>query len=100
MSTSLPEKIECINPNTGRHMQIDASTYALFAKAIRHALKGGKLISYTELVEGVRNYFKKQAISFKGSVGWYTVTVKKDMQASGLIEVFTEKGRTMHRLSK
>jgi hypothetical protein len=44
--------------------------------------------------------FKKQKTKFEGSVGWYTVSVKHDMHAKGMIEVFTEKGKKLHRLKK
>jgi len=62
-------KIECLNPTTGRRMYIDAATYKLFYKAISHMLKG-KTLTYTELVEGIRTYFKKQKIQFDKSVPW------------------------------
>jgi hypothetical protein len=43
---------------------------------------------------------KQQKTSFNGSVSWYAVTVKNDMHARERIEVFTEKGRKLHRLIK
>ena len=29
-----PQKVECLNPNTGGHMNIDKNIYDLFSKAI------------------------------------------------------------------
>lgn len=94
------QKVECLNPNTGGRMNIDKSTYDLFSKAIYHTLKKDGDITYTQIVEGIYNCFKKQNTKFDGSVGWYAVTVKNDMEASGIIEVFTEKGKKLHRLKK
>ena len=96
--SSLTEKIECTNPNTGRRMQIDADTWNLFHKAIKHSLKGGKSLTFTELVEGIEDYFKKNKINFKQSVGWYAVTVKHDLEVRKILKVYTEKGKKLHAL--
>jgi len=82
-------------------MNIDAATYDVFSKAIYHTLKeekGG--ITYTDIVTGVKKCFKEQKTNFLGSIEWYAVTVKHDMEASGVIESFTEKGKKLHRLKK
>jgi hypothetical protein len=93
-------KVECLNPNTGRRMNIDKKTYDLFSKAIYHTLKKEGAITFTQIVEGVYDCFKQQNVNFHGSVGWYTVSVKNDMQARGEIEVSTEKGKKLHRIKK
>jgi hypothetical protein len=93
-------KVECLNPNTGRRMNIDKPTYDLFSKAIYHTLKKEGAISFTALVEGIEDCFQQQKTKFDGAVGWYAVTVKHDMQARGVIDVFTEKGKKLHRLKK
>lgn len=94
------EKIECLNPNTGGRMNIDKKIYDLFSKAIYHTLKKKQPLSYTQIVESIYDRFKQQKTKFEGSVSWYAVTVKHDMHARGFIEVFTEKGKKLHRLSK
>ncbi|HVF82508.1 MAG TPA: hypothetical protein VM884_11260 [Flavisolibacter sp.] len=93
-------KAECLNPNTGGKINIDKVTYDLFSKAIYHTLKKEGGLTFTQLVEGVHNCFKQQKTSFDGSVGWYAVTVKNDMEARGSIEVVTGKGKKLHRLKK
>ena len=93
------EKIECTNPNTGGRMQIDADIWNLFSTAIQHTLKGGKELTYTEIIEGIHDYIKSKKIPFKKSVEWYGVTVKHDLQVRKIIEVYTEKGRKLHRLA-
>jgi hypothetical protein len=100
MAVRQQQKVECLNPNTGRVMSIDKEVYDLFSKAIYHTLKKGKALTYTEIVEGVNECFKQQKTKFDGSVGWYTVTVKHDMHARGVIEITTEKGKKIHRLKK
>ncbi|HEX6335290.1 MAG TPA: hypothetical protein VFZ78_13745 [Flavisolibacter sp.] len=95
-----PARVECLNPNTGSRMNIDKSTYDLFSKAIYHTLKQRQPLTYTEIVDGIRDCFREQKTRFSGSVSWYAVTVKHDMHARGIIEVFTEKGKKLHRLAK
>ena len=94
------QKVECLNPNTGGRMNIDKKTYDLFSNAIIKTLKNNQPLTYTQIVEGIEDCFKQQKTKFDGSVSWYTVTVKHDMHARGVIEVFTEKGKKLHRLSK
>ena len=93
-------KVECLNPNTGGSMNIDKDIYDLFSKAIYHTLKKGRPLTYTEITEGIHDCFRQQKTAFDGSVEWYTVTVKHDMHARGIIEVYTEKGKKLHRLKK
>jgi len=92
-------KAMCLNPNTGGRMNIDATIYDLFSKAIYHTVKKNKQgITYTEIVDGIKKCFKKERRIFSRSVEWYAVTVKNDMVAKNVIETFTEKGKKLHRL--
>jgi hypothetical protein len=94
------QKVECLNPNTGGRMNIDKEVYELFSEAIYNTLEGNQPLSFTKIVEGVEAHLKQKKTSFTGSVSWYAVTVKNDMQVRGDIEVFTEKGKKLHRLKK
>ena len=98
--TAAPKNVECLNPNTGGRMNIDKEIYDLFSKAIYHTLKKGKALSYSEIVEGIKDCFREQKIKFPKSVEWYAVTVKNDMEARGVIAVSTEKGKKLNRLAK
>lgn len=100
MPAKISEKIECLNPHTGRSMKIDAETYDLFSKTIYHTLKGKKGTSYTGIVDGIKKCFREKKITFKGSLEWYAITVKNDMEANAVIETFTEKGKKLNRLKK
>jgi hypothetical protein len=93
------QKIECINPHTGRKMNIDIKIYDLFSKAIYHVLKeNNQGITYTDIVNGIKKCFKENRTIFKKSIEWYAVSVKNDMEANGVIEAFTEKGEKLHKL--
>lgn len=91
-------KVECLNPTTGGRINIDKNVYDVLLKAITKTLHGGKELTYTEVMDGVKKYIKTNKIDFTGSVEWYGITVKKDMEARGVIEVFEEKGRKLNRL--
>jgi hypothetical protein len=100
MPAKFAEKIECVNPNTGGTMNIDARIYELFSKTIYHVLKENKRgLAYTEIVEGIKKCFKETKTVFKGSIEWYAVTVKHDMVAKGIIETYVEKGKKLHNLA-
>ncbi len=92
------EKISCMNPNTGSSLNIDREIYDLFHGAISTALAGGEALTYTEIVEKVGKHLKKARAAFSGSVSWYCVTVKNDMQSRGQLEVFTKQGKKLHKL--
>lgn len=79
-------------------MSIAKDIYDLISKAIRQTLKGGKALTFTQIAEGVEDRLKKQNTPFSGSVPWYCVTIKNDMESRGTIETFIEKGRKLHRL--
>jgi len=91
-------KIECLNPNTGGKLKIDAEIYQVFTAAIKQTLKGGKEITFTDLVEGIKKYLKSKKITFKKSVPWYAVTIKNDLEVRKIIESFTLKGKKFHKL--
>ena len=92
------KKVECLNPNTGRRMNIEKSIYELFSRTITQTLKEKGSITFTQMVKGVHDRFKQQETSFAGKVEWYTVSVKNNMHARGVIEVYTEKGKKLHRI--
>ena len=99
-TTTKAPKVELINPNTGRRMNIDKAIYDTISKAIYHTLKKQGAITFTQLQEGVEECLKEQKTKFDGNVGWYTVSVKHDMHARGVIDVFTEKGKKLHHIKR
>ena len=84
MPAKISEKVECLNPNTGGKMKIDAAIYENFSKAIYHTLKQNKKpVTYTEIVAGIKKCFREEKTKFRGSVEWYAVTVKHNMVEIG-----------------
>jgi hypothetical protein len=54
--TKMPGKVECLNPNTGGRLNIEAGTYELFSKAIYQTLQSSKApLTFTQIVEGVKD---------------------------------------------
>ncbi|PWT95197.1 MAG: hypothetical protein C5B52_18340 [Bacteroidetes bacterium] len=99
MPSSKKSKTECLNPNTGRKMNIPTEIYNKMHAAIQNSLKNGKELTYTEIVESVIEYFSKKQVDFERSVEWYAVTVKHDMQSRGELIPFIQKGKKLHRLT-
>jgi hypothetical protein len=101
MPVKTKRAVEILNPRTGRRMNIDADIHEVVSKAIYHTLKQSKTgISYTDMVKGVKKCLKENKTKFKGSIGWYTVGIKNDMEANGVIEAYFEKGKKLNKLKK
>lgn len=93
------KKVELINPNTGNRMKIDKEIYDLISKNIYHALKQYKALTFSRIVDEVKKCLKHDNVRFEKSVEWYTVSIKLDMEARGVIKTFTEKGSKQHSLA-
>jgi hypothetical protein len=93
------KKTEIVNPRTGRRMNIDKNTYDVISKAIYHELKKKKALTWTELADGVKECLRTKKIAFEGSVEWYAVSVRNDMESKGLIRKYKENGRLLNALS-
>ena len=91
-------KTECLNPNTGRRMNIDTEIYALIQQAILESLRNSGALTYTEIVEHVGKFLKGRKVKFNHSVEWYTVTVKNDLEARGRLRSASQKGKKLHWL--
>ena len=55
-------KTECLNPNTGRKMNIPSEIYSTFHDAIQQALRNGQELTYTEIVEYIQDYLRKRKL--------------------------------------
>ncbi|HTL56159.1 MAG TPA: hypothetical protein VL361_10800 [Candidatus Limnocylindrales bacterium] len=74
-------KITITNSRTKRRMQIAADKHLVVVQAIRSALARGKSLTYTELLKAV----KKKLHAFPGSVGWYLISVIRNMESEGKV---------------
>lgn len=82
------EKIMTLHPQpekTGRN--IDLSKYDLLKATMLQALKP-KPLTHTELMAAMNQQLTG---TFTGSIGWYSETVKLDLEARKLIERTTDK---------
>lgn len=87
------------HPRTGRKMKIDAAIYEPVAAAIQQSLKGSAGKTFTELSADVEKLIRKKMPGFTGSIPWYTISVRLDLESRGIVETFSEKGRKLNRLA-
>lgn len=99
-TTKTPQKTTLVHPRSGREMNIDKKIYDIVSKAIYHELKKNKAMTWTELASGVKDCLAANKIDFPGSVEWYAISIRNDMETKGIISTYKEKGRTMNALSK
>lgn len=88
------------HPRTGSQFNIDSGIYEPVKAAILQSLKGSKGKTFTDLTDEVVKIIKKKMPGFKGSVPWYTISIRLDLETRGIVETFTEKGKKMNRLAK
>jgi len=94
------KKIMVTHPVTGTERKFDESIYAPVKAAILQSLKGSKGKTFSELTDDVIKTMLKKMPGFKGSVPWYTISVRLDLETRGIVETFTEKGKKLNRLKK
>jgi len=87
-------------PSTGTERKMDAAIYDPMKMAILQSLKGSKGKTFTQITEDIVKLIRKKLPGFKGSIPWYAISVKRDLESRGIVESFTEKGKTLNRLKK
>lgn len=88
------------HPRTGTERKFDAAIYEPFKAAILQSLRGSKGKTFTELTDDVAKIIRKKLPGFKGSVPWYTISIRLDLESRGIVETVEEKGKKLNRLSK
>ncbi|NOT52152.1 MAG: hypothetical protein HOP10_12840 [Chitinophagaceae bacterium] len=88
------------HPRTGSQFKIDSEIYEPVKAAILQSLKGSKGKTFTDLTDDVVKIMRKKMPSFNGSVPWYTISIRLDLETRGIVETFTEKGKKLNRLKK
>jgi len=64
--TNASGKIECLNPNTGRKLNIDKEINDLFRHTIYDVLRQSQMgTSFTELANGMKKCFTERKIALK-----------------------------------
>jgi hypothetical protein len=94
------KKVVVTHPRTGTERNFKVSIYEPFKAAIIQSLKESKGKTFTELTNDVVKIISKKMPGFKGSIPWYTISVRLDLETRGLVETFTEKGKKLNRLKK
>lgn len=82
----MSDKIQLLNPEGKVAPRIDQVKYDQVKQAIVESLTKDAL-SYTELTDAVRLLLS----NFDGKIGWYTVSIKLDLEARG--EVIRHAGK-------
>ena len=81
-----PERIQMLNPNTGKpDVRILVSMYEPVRDAILGALEDHGEVAFKELADEVEARTPPEMWE-DSSVGWFTTTVKLDLEARGQIE--------------
>ena len=86
------------HPVTKTEKKFDSAIYEPVKKAILQSLKGSRGKTFTELTDDVVKNIRKKMPGFKGSVPWYTISIRLDLETKGIVETFTEKGKKLNRL--
>jgi hypothetical protein len=100
MARAKSTKVNVTHPVTGTERKFDAAIYEPVKAAILQSLKGSKGKTFTGLSDEVVKIIRKKMPAFKGSIPWYTISVRLDLETRGIVETFTEKGRKLNRLKK
>jgi hypothetical protein len=77
------ERIRTLHPDGKTGVHIDVSKYERIKQAILDSIQKRGVISFKELPSAVEENLKEP---FEGSISWYTVSVKLDLEARGVIE--------------
>ncbi len=97
---STATKVVVTHPRTKTAKKFDAGIYEPVKSAIVASLKGSKGKTFTDLSDDVVKIMRKKMPTFKGSVPWYTISVRLDLETRGIVETFVEKGKKLSRLKK
>ena len=100
MAKAIKNKTVTTHPETKREMKFDSAIYEPMKAAILQSLKGSKGKTFTELTDDVVKIVRKKMPKFKGSIPWYTISTRLDLETRGIVETFVEKGKKLNRLKK
>ncbi len=92
----MSEKILTLHPQNKQGVNIDRGKYDEIRGAILEAIGENEGITFGELTTAVG----EKCPNFDGSIGWYTTSVKLDLEARGLIERIPKLSPQQLRLSK
>ncbi|MDQ5824373.1 MAG: hypothetical protein M3441_09220 [Chloroflexota bacterium] len=87
------------SPNTGTsNTRVNPERYASMAEALLKVLPSeGAGLTWPEIVEAVAPQVPQQLFPEVKTVRWYSICVRLDLEAKGLVERLTEKKRLRFR---
>lgn len=96
---SQPEMIEALHPDPSKNgTRVTKSTYDAYRTALLKVIpESEEGIPFMELSQAVQPHVSPQLLE-NTSPGWWTTTVKLDLEARGLIERVPGKGKQRLRL--
>ncbi len=89
----MTERIQTLHPAGKNGVNIDKGKYDMVRQAIEETLQEQPGITFSGLTDAVG---ERIGDVFDGSVGWYVVSVKLDLEARGVVE--RVDGRSPQRL--
>jgi hypothetical protein len=94
----MSERIQTLHPDENKAVvNIDRHKYELVREAILATIRERGQVLFKQLSGEVTERLPE---SFDGSVGWYTTTVKLDLEARGLIERLPDKSPQVLQMRK
>ena len=85
----MTKKVQCLHPQGKKGVRIDRAKYDPIREAILAVLETEGPCRFMRLAERVE---ARIGDSFPGSVSWYTITVKLDLEARGVVERVRQGG--------
>jgi hypothetical protein len=93
----MSEKIMTLHPDGKKGVNIDKKKYDAVKSAVLASIRDNGEIFFRDLSTAVEVHLPEW---FEGSVGWYTTTVKLDLEARGLITRVANKSPQALRLQE
>lgn len=97
---SKEQKITLTHPRSGRELEIDKTVYDPIKTAIMQSLEGSRGKTFAELTDEVIKTVRRKNPRFSGSIPWYAISIRLDLETKGIVETFDEKGKRLNRLKK
>lgn len=92
----MDDKIKTLHPAGKSGVNISKAKYDMIKTAIVETLQAEPNLTFTELADRIK---AQMAGRFEGSVAWYVVSVKLDLEARGIVERVPETSPQQLRLS-
>ena len=92
----MSEKILALHPEGKQGVNIDKQKYEQMKSAILESIRAAGTLPFKELSASAE---ERLPADWEGSVGWYTTTVKLDLETRGLIERIPGQSPQMLRVT-